>query len=281
MKSALLRMRKIKDDVSPTQKIILDYIIENPHKVTKMSIRDLAHNTYASSSTIVRLCRLVGFDGFIELKQAILVDLATLESYDSNKDIEESNSIDQIISKVTESNINSLKETKAIIDEKTIETCIDLLAKSRNVIIFGIGSSYCVGEDMFLKLLRINHPCQLSEDLHSQRVMAKNSTNDDVALIFSYSGETKEMIESLKLCKENNTPTIAVTRYAKTPISNNADYVLYVSAAEPLFRKGAMSSRIAQLNIIDILYTGLVNREYDYSMKQLVSTHIEKENNKY
>ena len=145
---------------------------------------------------------------------------------------------------------------------------------------FGIGSSYCVGEDMYLKLLRINHPCQLSEDLHSQRVMAKNSTEDDVALIFSYSGETKEMIESLKLCKENNTPTIAITKYAKTPISNNADYVLYVSAAEPLFRKGAIGSRIAQLNINDILYTGLVNREYDYSMKQLVSTHIEKESNK-
>ena len=53
----------------------------------------------------------------------------------------------------------------------------------------------------------------------------------------------------------------------KTPISNNADYVLYVSAAEPLFRKGAMGSRIAQLNINDILYTALLSLIYFPSKK--------------
>ena len=37
-----------------------------------------------------------------------------------------------------------------------------------------------------------------------------------------------------------------------------------------------MSSRISQLNIIDILYTAYANRQYEYSLKQLRKTHIKK-----
>ena len=43
-----------------------------------------------------------------------------------------------------------------------------------------------------------------------------------------------------------------------------------------LFRSAAMSSRISQLNIIDILYTAYANRQYEYSLKQLRKTHIKK-----
>jgi DNA-binding MurR/RpiR family transcriptional regulator len=38
-----------------------------------------------------------------------------------------------------------------------------------------------------------------------------------------------------------------------------------------------MSSRISQLNIIDILYTAYANSEYDYAMAELKKTHIKKE----
>ena len=37
-----------------------------------------------------------------------------------------------------------------------------------------------------------------------------------------------------------------------------------------------MSSRISQLNIIDILYTAFANREYEYCLEQLSKTHIRK-----
>ena len=52
---------------------------------------------------------------------------------------------------------------------------------------------------------------------------------------------------------------------------------LYTTANESLFRSGSMSSRISQLNIIDILYTAYANSEYDYAMAELKKTHIKKE----
>jgi DNA-binding MurR/RpiR family transcriptional regulator len=76
--------------------------------------------------------------------------------------------------------------------------------------------------------------------------------------------------------KENGATVIAVTRFEENPLAIIADYNLSVAATEFTFRSGAMSSRIAQLNIIDILYTAYVNRAYEENVMQFQRTHIEK-----
>lgn len=77
-------------------------------------------------------------------------------------------------------------------------------------------------------------------------------------------------------CVKNGTPIIAITRCVASPVAELADYKLYTTANESTFRSGAMSSRISQLNIIDILYTAFANREYEYCLEQLSKTHIRK-----
>ena len=46
--------------------------------------------------------------------------------------------------------------------------------------------------------------------------------------------------------------------YYPSEVAQLADHVLYVAANESLFRNGAMSSRLSQLNVMDILYTCLL-----------------------
>ena len=50
------------------------------------------------------------------------------------------------------------------------------------------------------------------------------------------------------------------------------------STPEVTIRSGAMGSRIAMLNIIDILYTALSNLTFDASLDQLSRTYIQKPN---
>ena len=94
--------------------------------------------------------------------------------------------------------------------------------------------------------------------------------------MISYSGNTVEVIECMKAMQENHTPIIAITRCVNSPVSELADYKLYTTANESIFRSGAMSSRISQLNIIDILYTAFANSEYERCLEQLSKTHIKK-----
>ena len=278
MSSALLKLREQSRQFSPTEQDIARYILDNPQLVVEMSIHELARHTFSSASSIVRLCNHTGYSGYKEFRKAVTYELALREQSKKveRKEIVRSDSMLDLIEKVTYANMVSLEETMALMDANVLRACVDMIQNARMIYLFGIGASLCAAKDAYLKFLRLNKFCVVNEDWHSQLLQARNSTPEDLGIMFSYSGATVEMVECMKTMKENKTPTIAITRCVNSPISELADQKLYTTANESIFRSGAMSSRISQLNIIDILYSALANDQYETSVEQLSRTHIRK-----
>lgn len=281
MKSALLRLREARDSLSETERAVADFLLADPQQAMELSIHELAQHSFSSPSTIVRMCRRIGFDGFKEFRRSVNYEMAVRQQSleQEKKEISREDSLEEIIEKITYKNIMSLEDTKNLLDGETLAKCVDLISQCRAVLLFGIGASLCAARDAYLKFLRLNKPCIVNDDWHSQYLQAKNASADDLGIVISYSGETVEMVECMKAMKENGTPIIAITRCVNSPVSQLADYKLYTAANESVFRSGAMSSRISQLNIIDILYTAFANGEYDYMLERLSKTHIRKPGN--
>ena len=278
MKSALLRLRESRDSLSETERAVADYLLTHTDQAMEMSIHQLAEHSFSSPSTIVRMCRRIGFDGFKEFRRCVTYELAVRKQSkeEEQKEIQREDSLEDIIEKITYKNIMSLEDTKNLMDGETLGKCVELISQCRAVLLFGIGASLCAARDAYLKFLRLNKPCIVNDDWHSQYLQAKNASADDLGIVISYSGETVEMVACMKAMKDNGTPIIAITRCVDSPVSRLADYKLYTAANESVFRSGAMSSRISQLNIIDILYTAFANSEYDYMLDRLSKTHIHK-----
>lgn len=278
MTSPLLRLQENMTTLSPTEKEVAARILEKPELVSELCIHDLARETFSSSSTIVRLCGHIGFSGYRDFRRAVTAELAVKAQtkIDEQRAIANSDSLEEIIEKVTYRNIVALEDTKALMDPEVIGRCAEMIRKARVIYLFGIGASFCTAKDAYLKFLRLNKMCVINEDWHSQLLSARNAVPEDLGIAISYSGKTVEVIECMKALRENHTPIIAITRLANTPVAQLADEKLYTAARETLFRSGAMSSRISQLNIIDILYTYWGNLEYDHTLDQLSKTHIHK-----
>lgn len=280
MKSALLLLRESVGSLSDTERDIAQFLLADPEAAVDMSIHELAKRTFSSSSSVVRLCHHLGFEGFKEFRKALTYELAVREQsrVDEQKELKRSDRLEDIIEKITYKNIMSLEDTKNLIDVQTLQECLWLIRRARCVYLFGLGASLIAAKDLYLKLLRLNKLCVINDDWHSQLLQAKNASEKDLGIVISYSGNTYEVIECMKTLKENKTPIIAITRCVGTPVSELADQKLYTTANESTFRSGAMSSRISQLNIIDVLYTALANSQYEDSLEQLSRTHIHKEN---
>lgn len=278
MSSALLRLRECSQRFSSTERGVAERILSDPQLVVDLSIHELAQKTFSSPSTIVRMCSHTGFSGYKEFRRAVTYELARREQTRQNeqKDIQRSDSLEQIIDKITYANILSLEETRDLMDVSILRAGAEVLHRARVIYLFGLGASLCAAKDAYLKFLRLNKLCVINEDWHSQLVQSCNATDQDAALVFSYSGVTTEVIECMRNLKKNGTPIIAITRCVSSPVSDLADYRLYTAANESLFRSGAMSSRMSQLNVVDILFTTLANADYERSLSQLSRTHIEK-----
>lgn len=278
MKSVLIRLQEYASHASGAEKGAVKYLLEKPESAVKCSIHGLAERTYSSPSTIIRLCHKLGFQGYKDFHKSLIYELALKKSTsaEKKKEISREDSLEAIVEKVTYKNISSLENTMKLVDIQTLEACVDEICKCKTISLFGIGSSLLVAKDAYLKFLRINKPCLINEDWHAQLLQAKNITKDDLAIAISYSGLTEEVLQCVNTVKQKGAPVIAITRFEDTPLARLADYNLSVAATEFIFRSGAMSSRIGQLNIIDILYTAYINRQYDTSVTQFERTHINK-----
>lgn len=279
MKNVIIRFREYENRASSAERGIVKFILRNPEKILEYNSQQLAEAAFSSPSTVVRLCKKIGFSGYKELQRALLLELAVRQKKhgEIQADIQREDSLEEIIEKVTYKNMDSLETIGKLQDEKILKCCVDLLENCNNIALFGLGSSLLVARDAYQKFLRLNKPCFVCDDWHMQLLYAKNLTPDDVAIAISYYGMTKEILECAEQVKQRNVPLIAITRLADSKLVHLADYNLYVSASEVLVRSGAMSSRISQLNIIDILYTAYINRHFDENVMRAQKTYIEKE----
>ena len=108
------------------------------------------------------------------------------------------------------------------------------------------------------KMFRLGLHSTAYTDNHMQSIAASHTTANDVVIGISHSGRSKDVIQALKIAKDNGAATISLTNQGKSPIEKVSDIVLHTVSDETNYRILGLSSRIAQLAIIDTLYSYLV-----------------------
>lgn len=279
MKGFSVRLRKYYSQASNTEKGIIDVLLRKPEDTLGLSIHELAKKTFSSASTITRMCRSIGFENYKEFQNAMLYESVYINEMDLRvglEMIEPNDTLKNVVDKVTSNNIRSLEDTRRLIDYKILNDVIDIIKKSEKIAFFGIGASLLVARDAYLKFLRINRQCTVSDDWHIQLLQASYLNENDIAIIFSYSGQTEEMIKCAIAAREKGAKVVAITGFIDSPLSNVVDYNIYVASIEHIVRSGSMASRIAQLNIVDIIYTKYINDDYELYKSRIKRSHIDK-----
>ncbi len=273
--NVLLKLREMKDSLTPAEKKVAEYVLAYPEEIPRYSVKKLAMKSKTSDASVVRLCKTLGYDGYRQFIVSISGELASRGSEEGEEytDIQPGDDLNLIIKNVSLNNCRSIEDTLMVIDKASIKKAVKLLSTARRINFYGIGASGLVCMDAQQKFMRINKICHAYTDGHSQLTSASMLTSGDVAVIVSNTGSTVEIVDTVKLIKETNASIIAITRYGKSMLSANADIVLFFSTPETTIRSGAMGSRIAMLNIVDILFSGVASMEYKTIKKYLDKTH--------
>lgn len=276
-RDVLVLIEEMKETLTPVGRKLADYIVKDPAKAASMSIRELSNGSGTSDAAVMRFCKNLGYSSYRELVIALTLAAEKREERVASPlckyvDVNAGDSVASVIRNISYSNQKSINDTMMTLDEKEVEKAVVLMEKAERILFCGIGASGLVCLDAQQKFLRINRYCQTFTDSHMQLTAAALLNHDDVAVLVSSSGETKEILDYLAVLKENNVPVIAITRYSRSPLASRSDVVLSISTPEHVIRSGAMGSRIAMLNVIDILYACLLSRSFDSYVVSLEQT---------
>ncbi|MFB9949024.1 MurR/RpiR family transcriptional regulator [Rhizobium puerariae] len=265
------RIHAMRKDLSPTAGRIADFIVLNAADVVHMSVTEVAEKAEASEGSVIGFCQSLGARGFQQIKIALARDLVQPVQF-IHEDLTPGDDTATVVEKVFQSDLQALRDTRKALDIAALAKAVEAIRKASRVEVFGIGSAATIAEDMNYRLLRIGIPSRASVDSHVQAITAALADSTTAVVTISHSGSTVETLTATRLAKEAGATTIAITNFGKSPLLAHTDVVLNTLARETQFRTEAMTSRIAQLAIVDALIACLALADYDRSVATLART---------
>lgn len=261
------------ETLPPQERRLGEYILKHSSAVIHLGITELAYTCGISPSTVTRFCKTFHFKGFPDFKMKLAGELAHQTPEAQYQDIIAGNDLQKIVQAMEANHVASITDTTRLLDMNTLQKAVEALCRADRIDLYGVATSSIIAQDFYQKLIRIGKHSTAFSDSHMQITSASGLSSGDVALAISYSGETPETIDALRCAKDSGAVTISLTQYGSNSLASMADISLFSSSLEEGMRRGDMASRIAQLHVIDILFTGMVSTEFEDFIPRLESSY--------
>lgn len=266
----ITRIKSAYNQLTKAERKVADYILANPKDVLFMSITELAQACEVGDTSVFRFCKTMELKGYQEFK--MMLSLSIKEAKDEKELLAEGritmeDSFSSLAKKVLNTNINALMETYSLIQEEKMDQAIRIINESRRVFFYGVGASMLTAMKAMNRFLRIENKVFCIQDVHMQVMAAATMTPDDAAMLFSYSGATKDTIHVAQVAKKAGAKIICVTRFVKSPLSAYADVTLLSGANDGPLQAGPDSAEISQLFLVDLIYTEYYRRYFEKCRK--------------
>lgn len=250
---------------------ITKVILDRPQEVVGMTLSEFARTAEVSDGMVIKVLKQAGLTGFQQLKLALAYELGSpLQSI--HEGLETGDDYGTIRRKIFGANVQALLDTEQILTDELLGNAVDILDAAAIIDIYGIGSAAPIAEDAYYRLIRIGLNPRISTDSHLQVTTASLATHRSAVLTISHSGSTLETLDATRVAKEAGARVVVISGYADAPLHKYADVVLQTKAIETKFRTEAMTSRIAQLAIVDTLIGALALKRYDSAVATVNKT---------
>lgn len=258
------------DSMTQADRQIARFILDHPDVMLTMSSAALAEATGRSQSSVVKFSQKLGYEGYQQLK--LDVNKAKAQEFHApagviHGSIDASDSYLTILQKLIGSKLLSMRETSAVNTEETIDSALDGLMGARRIQLAGVGASSLVARDFSYKLLKLGRTVLVDSDSHIQISNASALNSEDLIIAISHSGRSVETLRIAELAKKRGAKVLSVTGLHPNPLLALADINLFTVADEERVRSSAITSRDAQLMLMDMLFILLLRRQadaYDY-----------------
>lgn len=251
------------------EKKIADYILAHPDTISDKSMTEIASAIHVAPSSVIRFSKILGYEGFREMRLAFAKHISVKEHSAVYANIKATDSPQVLTEKVFRQSMDSLQSTLSLLSMDAMIQAIDIMDHAAQILFIGVGSSAPLAQDIAYRLYRIGFPASAVTDPHMARVYSCMLSEDCAAIGISHTGRSVETVSAVEAAKKAGAKTIAVTSFLRSPLTSFCDINLTIVSSETAVLNEAISSRIAQIAVLDSLYVALAMRHSNEVVKRI------------
>ena len=216
--------------------------------VADFFIGNISRVLYVSEATLSRFSQKCGYKGYREFIFSYERDLKfEQKSEGTEKDV------GLFARRVQNSYQKLLQENFRILDEEQVRRVAGMLNISKRVLIFGIGNSGYAAEEFQLRFMRIGMDVNAVTDSHMMKIGAALAGEETLVIAITLSGETAEVLESIRIAKSRGASIICITAVSGSSVAKESQEVIQVAALKNLDTGTKISPQFSILAIMDVL----------------------------
>jgi DNA-binding MurR/RpiR family transcriptional regulator len=276
----LLEKLRNSNDLTTQEKLIASYILENPDNVKSVSSRELAKLTYTSQSTVIRLCRKLGFDSYKKFQIEYNLDYRNSLLYykiDNNTPINIKTRYQEIIHLLPKIQMNTLTKLQSTLDQNTMIRVSNYLTHADYIDLYGLGISNVVVKQAAFKFMSIGFNCTVHDGLNTHYLLTSKN-NKRVALLLTFTGKNATILDISKKLMKNNIYTVIICEYNSENLHKYCNEVICIDSGISYLNLESYTSIISAHFAFDILFSLMLTNNYDKSLEASISLLKEKEN---
>lgn len=234
------------DTLTKNELKIYNYILDNMESMHKKTVRAIAKECFVSTSTILRLVRKIGFEGYNEM---IIIIKYTLNLQATN-----TTTITEKKVKYKEEYAKNILESIRVIDDKLLIEVAEKINASNKLYIFsrGLMKSYGTHIEFLFELSGVD--TYFANSSYFRKFYASNITADDFVIVIDYHGDDQELINIITKCKSNNCKNILTITQANNNIMQNlSSYNFYYFSDETMKNGFDITSNVSVMAILELL----------------------------
>ena len=231
---------------------VADYLLQHADEAQYLSISSLARECNVAEATVFRFCRALGFDGYHEMRNALAQANAT-GTMSSQRELQPGASTETLFEHASARLFTAINGTQNALSVEAVDEAARMLREAKQVFCFGQGGSMLLANDICARFSSLSTKFRTSGDSHLQLLTASLMNEADVVLFVSYSGATRDMMETLRTAKAAGAKIILLTHYEDSPGASLADVVLRCGAQESPLDSGSIPIKVAVLYVGEVL----------------------------
>lgn len=225
------------NELSPQQRLIAEFLLDNLQEVPFLSVPQVAERTGASEATVVRLCQRIGFSGYSDLKMALVETLREeLQPASHGHEAPAADAQTYPLAAVAALEGHNIQRTLDMVDRGVFETVATLLFRADHIFTFGLGISAHLAD--LASYLFTEHGLRstcFATRFTSPREQLVALRASDLVLVFSLPPYSRQSLDVLKEARERGARTVAITDRPSAPAAALADQSLPVSSHGMMF----------------------------------------------
>lgn len=253
--SLLQRIVQESGEMGSAERRVASFVSANPGDVIHMSMARLSEQCAVSDPTIMRFCRRFGFQGYQDFKLNLAQSLVPSAPF-AYEQIVPGDSIQNVVRKTARNSLNAIQRLLEDLNPGEVEAGARLLSTVSWVGIYASGISEITALDAEHKFQRLGMRCAALIGRKKQWLHAETSRPDEVALIFSQSGHTKQMVDVATASRAKGARVLSVTA-AGSPLAHVSDVLIAVLPYDRTEIMTPLASRLNHHLVVNMLVTAI------------------------